>query len=537
MELIHQIRGYVMPLVVALAIGSVLLGSWVSSGFYVGLLILGPLILLGFYDLSQSAHSITRNYPILGHMRFLLEGAGPELHQYFVESNTSGRPFDRDQRSLMYQRAKDIEGLKPFGTELDVYAPGYGYISQSVAPRPLIEDPARSLRVDVGGPECKQPYSASLLNVSAMSFGALSSNAILAINTGAKLGGFAHNTGEGGFSRYHREPGADIIWQIGTGYFGCRNTNGSFDAEMFAEQASVEQVKMIELKISQGAKPGHGGILPGIKVTQEIADARKVPVGVDCFSPPGHSTFSTPTGLLEFIATLRERSGGKPVGFKICIGAPREFFSICKAMLETGITPDFITVDGAEGGTGAAPIEFSNHLGVPLREGLIVVHNALVGIGLRDKLRIAASGKRISSYEFATAMALGANWCNIARGFMFSVGCIQSQSCHTHRCPVGVATQDARLQRALVVEDKAQRVYNFHRNTVHGLAEMTAACGLDHPNDFGPDQVFERISPHEVPRLDQLYQFCQPGEILEGQAAPILQKAWDEASPNSFGRS
>jgi glutamate synthase domain-containing protein 2 len=536
MELLHTIRGYVLPLLALLALATAVLGALVAPGFYYGLALFGPLLLLGIYDLVQVHHSIARNYPVLGRLRFLLEGAGPEIHQYFVESNTSGRPFDREQRSLMYERAKNIEGIKPFGTELDVYANGYGYIAQSVAPKPVTQDPATSLRVEVGGPDCTRPYAASVVNVSAMSFGALSGHAIMAINTGARMGGFAHNTGEGGFSRYHREPGGDIIWQVGTGYFGCRHQDGTFNADLFAEQASVDQIKMIELKVSQGAKPGHGGILPGIKVTAEIAEARKVPAGVDCFSPPGHSAFSTPTGLLEFIATLRERCGGKPVGFKICIGSPREFFSICKAMLETGITPDFITVDGAEGGTGAAPIEFSNHLGTPLREGLLIVHNALVGIGVRDKLRIAASGKRIASYELASAMALGANWCNIARGFMFAVGCIQSQSCHTNRCPVGVATQDHRLQRALVVKEKAQRVLHFHRNTVQGLAEMTAACGLDHPNEFGPDLLFERISPHEVRRLDQLYPLLEAGQLLDGSAGPVLQASWDEANPKSFGR-
>jgi glutamate synthase domain-containing protein 2 len=471
---------------------------------------------------------------VLGHLRFLLEGAGPELHQYFVESNTSGRPFDRDLRTLIYERSKNIDGVKPFGTELDVYAQGYGYISHSIAPKPIVEDASRKLRVDVGGPQCKHPYSASVINISAMSFGALSANAIRALNTAAKMGGFAHDTGEGGFSVHHREPGGDIIWQIGTGYFGCRNDDGSFNIDMFGEQASVDQVKMVEIKISQGAKPGHGGILPAAKVTREIADARKVPVGQDCFSPPGHSVFSTPIELCHFIASLRERSGEKPVGFKLAIGQPREFFAICKAMLETEIVPDFITVDGGEGGTGAAPQEYSDHLGMPLREGLILVHNTLVGIGVREQVRVAASGKRASSYEIASAMALGADWCNIARGFMFSVGCIQSQSCHTNKCPGGVATQDARLQQALVVADKAQRAYNFHKNTVQGLAEMTAACGLDHPGDFTPRHLYERISPHEVRRYDQLYDFYEPGQLLRDQAGPVLQQSWDEASPKTF---
>jgi len=533
MELLHQIRGYVMPALVGLALGCILIGT-VVPGFFWGLVILGPLLLLGVYDLRQSRHGLLRNYPVIGHLRFLLEGAGPELHQYFVESNTSGRPFDRDFRTLIYERSKNIDGVKPFGTELDVYEPGYGYISHSIAPRPCIEDPARNVRVDVGGRHCKHRYSASVINISAMSFGALSANAIRALNTAARMGGFAHDTGEGGFSVHHREPGGDVIWQIGTGYFGCRNDDGTFNIEMFAEQASIDQVKMVEIKISQGAKPGHGGILPAAKVTREIADARKVPVAQDCFSPPGHSAFSTPIEFCHFIASLRERCDGKPVGFKIAIGEPRELFAICKAMLETEITPDFITVDGGEGGTGAAPQEFSDHLGMPLREGLILVHNALVGIGLRDQIRIAASGKRASSYEIASAMALGADWCNIARGFMFSVGCIQSQSCHTNKCPVGVATQDPRLQRALVIEDKARRAYNFHRNTVQGLAEMTAACGLDHPGEFSPRHLYERISPHEVRRYDQLYHFFEPGQLSRNEAGPVLQRSWDEASATTF---
>ena len=535
MDLIHQIRGFVMPLVVLGALAFAALGYGVAPGFYAGLVVFVPLLLLGLYDLVQPHHSLLRNYPLLGHLRFLLEGAGPELHQYFIESNTSGRPFDRDKRSLVYERAKNIDGLKPFGTELDVYESGYGFISHSIAPAEAAEDPSRNLRVDVGGPGCKQPYSASILNISAMSYGALSANAILALNTAAKMGGFAHDTGEGGFSRYHREPGGDIIWQIATGYFGCRNDDGSFNLDMFTEQARIDQVKMVEIKVSQGAKPGHGGVLPAAKVTQTIAEARKVPVGEDCYSPPGHSAFSTPIGLLEWLQELREHTGGKPVGFKLCIGDPREFFGICKAMLETGITPDFITVDGAEGGTGAAPVEFSNHLGMPLREGLLLVQNALVGIGVRDKVRLASSGKCIASYEIAAAMALGADWCNVARGFMFSLGCIQSQRCHTNACPVGVATQDVRLQRALVVKEKATRAYNFHRNTVIGLAEMTAACGLNHPNDFTVKHLYERIDPHTVRRFDQLYDFLEPGQLIDGHPGEGLRPFWEDASASSFG--
>jgi len=535
MELLHRIRGYVVPALALLAVLFGVLGRHFSPDWFVGSALAVLLLGVAVYDRFQRSHSILRNYPVLGHLRFLLEGAGPEFHQYFVESNTSGRPFDRDHRSLMYERAKGIEALKPFGTELDVYAPGYGFIGHSLATRPHVEDPARTLRVEIGGPDCSQPYSSSLINISAMSFGALSANAILALNTAAGRGGFAHNTGEGGLSRYHREPGGDVIWQIGTGYFGCRTAEGGFDPVMFRDQAQEDQVKMVELKLSQGAKPGHGGVLPGVKVTPEIAEARRVPVGEECVSPPGHSAFQTPTELMELIGQLREESQGKPVGFKICIGNPVEFFAICKAMLETQITPDFITIDGAEGGTGAAPVEFSNHLGFPLREGLLLVHNALVGAGLRDRISLAASAKRIASYDIAAAMALGANWCNIARGFMFSLGCIQAQSCHTNRCPVGVATQDARLQQALVVEDKAERALRFHDNTVKGLAEMTSACGLDHPNDFTPYHLYERVSPHDLRRFDQLYDFFEPGELLSDDVAGRFGPLWREARADRFG--
>lgn len=533
MNILHQIRGWVIPGLLGLSILFLVLGMW-SPGLAWGVVITGPLLLLGLYDKRQTRHSILRNYPILGHLRFVLEGAGPELHQYFVESNTSGRPFPRDYRTLIYERSKNIEGVKPFGTELDVYEPGYGFIAHSINPTPIVEDAGRQFRVDVGGPDCTQPYSASVFNISAMSFGALSGAAIRALNGAAKKGGFAHDTGEGGFSVHHREPGGDVIWQIGTGYFGCRNDDGSFSADMFAEQAVDPQVKMIELKVSQGAKPGHGGILPGIKVTDEIAAARKVAVGQDCFSPPGHSAFSTPVGLCEFLQGLRERSGGKPVGFKICIGRPIEFYAICRAMLDTGIVPDFITVDGGEGGTGAAPQEYSDHLGMPLLEGLMVVNNALVGSGLRDRVRIAAGGKRVASFEIARAMGLGADWCNNARGFMFSLGCIQSQTCHTNTCPVGVATQDPTLAQALVVEDKVERAYNFHRNTVQGLAEMTAACGLAHPREFTAQHLYERIDPHTVRRFDELYGFLEPGQLLDGGAHEEWQSVWNEASSKSF---
>jgi glutamate synthase domain-containing protein 2 len=536
MDLLHRIRGWVMPILVILTAFAGLLGTsgWPVFHFFfaAGL----ALLAVGCYDLLQRQHSILRNYPILGHLRFLLESAGPEIHQYFVESNTSGRPFNRDARDLMYRRSKGVEAVKPFGTELDVYGYGYGFISHSAKPRPAVEDPGRNLRVEVGGPDCKHPYSASLLNISAMSFGALSANAVLALNGGARRGGFAHNTGEGGLSTHHREPGGDLIWQVGTGYFGCRDDAGHFAPELFREQAALPQVKMIELKLSQGAKPGHGGILPGAKVSSEIAAARKVPLGEDCFSPPGHSAFSTPTGLLDFVVQLRELSGGKPVGFKLCVGDPREFYAICKAMLETGITPDFITVDGGEGGTGAAPPEFSDHLGYPLREGLLLVHNALVGTNLRGRIKIAASGKRFASYQMASALALGADWCNVARGFMFSLGCIQSQLCGTNLCPVGVATQKARLQKAIVPEEKAERVFLFHQATLAGLAETTAACGLDHPDEFDPIHLYERTTPHQVRRFDQLYDFLEPGELLGDETPESVSPFWQNARADRFER-
>jgi glutamate synthase domain-containing protein 2 len=536
MDFLHRIRGWVMPI---LTLSALVFAALASLGWRPGYVLLsGTLILLvvGVYDLLQRRHSILRNYPLLGHLRFLLESAGPEIHQYFVESNTSGRPFDRDERALMYRRSKGLEAVKPFGTELDVYGYGYGFISHSARPRPAVENPGRNLRVDVGGPGCDHPYSASLLNISAMSFGALSANAVLALNAGARKGGFAHNTGEGGLSVHHRKPGGDLIWQIGTGYFGCRTDQGEFSPELFQEDARLPQVKMIELKLSQGAKPGHGGILPGAKVSAEIAAARKVPQGEDCFSPPGHSAFSNPIGLLEFIVRLRELSGGKPVGFKLCIGDPREFYAICKAMLETNVTPDFITVDGGEGGTGAAPPEFSDHLGFPLREGLLLVHNALVGTALRDRIKIAASGKRFASYQMASAMALGADWCNVARGFMFSLGCIQSQICGSNLCPVGVTTQKKRLQRALVPEEKAERAYRFHQGTLDGLAETTAACGLDHPRQFRPFHLYERTSPHEIRRFDQLYQFVEPGQLLEGDIPDSMNPFWENARSDRFER-
>ena len=413
------------------------------------------LTIVGVIDLIQKPHSVLRNYPIAAHLRFIFEAIRPEMRQYFFEGEKDGMPFSRDQRAVVYQRAKNALDVLPFGTNYDVYAPGYEWMAHSILPTPVNTEPPRIM---IGGPDCTQPYSASVFNISAMSFGALSANAIRALNGGARLGGFAHDTGEGGYSPHHREGGGDIVWEIGSGYFGARNPDGTFSPELFAVGAANPQVKMVELKLSQGAKPGHGGVLPAPKVSDEISLTRGVPIGHDCISPSRHSAFSTPIEMMRFIAEMRRLSGGKPTGFKLCIGHEWEFLAICKAMLETGIYPDFIVVDGKEGGTGAAPLEFVDHIGMPMREGLDFVHNALVGIGVRDRIKIGAAGKIVTAFDIVRAMALGADWCNAARGFMFAVGCIQSQHCHTDRCPTGVATQDPTRQRALVVPDKMHRV-------------------------------------------------------------------------------
>ncbi|SHL63988.1 glutamate synthase (NADPH) large subunit [Roseibium suaedae] len=496
---------------------------------------------LGIWDLTQKRHAVLRNYPVIGHARYMLESIRPELRQYFFESNLDGAPFSREKRSLVYDRAKDIEGNKPFGTEYNVYANDYAWVNHSMVPKggpgtpPVDPKTDERLRISIGGPDCAKPYSASLFNISAMSFGSLSANAILALNTGAKTGGFAHDTGEGSVSRYHRAGGGDLIWELGSGYFGCRRPDGGFDAEAFEKQAQNPQIKMIEIKLSQGAKPGHGGVLPGAKVTQEIAEARGVPVGVECISPSAHSAFSTPVELLEFISTLRRLSGGKPVGFKLCIGHRWEFMAVVKAMLKTGILPDFIVVDGAEGGTGAAPVEFSNRLGTPLRLGLSFVHNTLVATNLRDKIRIGASGKLISAFDISGALCLGADWVNSARGFMFAIGCIQSQSCHTNRCPTGVATQDPKRQMALVVPDKATRVANFHHNTMKALMDFAEASGLSSPKEFGPEHFYLREGHRTVLPASTAVDWLKPGSLLaEGHDHPGYSTYWLMADPDTF---
>ncbi|MFG0681492.1 FMN-binding glutamate synthase family protein [Pseudomonas sp. WSY_20] len=493
----------------------------------------GLLSLIGLFDLLQKRHAVRRNYPILGNIRYLVETIRPEIRQYLLEADSDALPFSRAQRSLVYSRAKNQVSDKPFGTLIDVYASGFEFIGHSMRPAPLA-DPA-SFRITIGGPQCSQPYSASIFNISAMSFGSLSANAIRALNQGAKLGNFHHDTGEGSISPYHREHGGDLVWELGSGYFGCRTSDGRFDPQAFAAQARSPQVRMIEVKMSQGAKPGHGGILPKHKVTQEIAETRGVLLGEDCVSPSRHSAFSTPIEMMQFIAQLRELSGGKPVGFKLCLGHPWEFMGIAKAMLETGILPDFIVIDGKEGGTGAAPVEFTDHIGVPLREGLLFVHNTLVGLNLRDKIKLGASGKIVSAFDIASVLAIGADWANAARGFMFAIGCIQSQSCHTNKCPTGVATQDPLRQRALVVPDKAERVLNFHRNTLRALAEMLAAAGLEHPSQLEAKHLVRRISATEIKLFSQMHVFLKPGELLTGEVdGQFYSRMWHLARADSF---
>jgi glutamate synthase domain-containing protein 2 len=508
----------------------------VGGGFALAFLFL---VGLGWRDSLQGRHSILRNYPVIGHLRFLLEFVRPELRQYFLEADNEAAPFSRQQRSLVYQRAKGDPDKRPFGTQLDVHAGGYEWINHSIVPTTIASHDFR-VRIGAGGSSCTQPYDASIFNISAMSFGALSANAILALNAGAKKGGFAHDTGEGSISVHHRVHGGDLIWEIGSGYFGCRNPDGTFSEQRFVENALLPQVKMIELKLSQGAKPGHGGVLPGPKVTPEIAAARGVPVGVDCVSPSSHSAFRTPAQMMRFIERLRTLSGGKPVGFKFCLGHPWEWFAICKAMLETGLAPDFIVVDGAEGGTGAAPLEFTDHMGAPLQEGLLLVHNTLTGLNLRSRIKLGCAGKIVSAFDVARAIAVGADWCNSARGFMFALGCIQAQHCHSGACPTGVTTQDALRQRALVVPTKAERVYRFHEGTLEALKELVQAAGLTHPNQITASHIVRRASDHDVRLLANQLPFLKPGALVEPAAGRadwphnVYRLYWPLASADSF---
>ena len=499
---------------------------------YWGFIVSGPIILLGIYHMLQTKHTILRLYPVIGGFRYLFELIRPEIQQYFVESDINGRPINREFRSLVYQRAKNARDTRPFGTQFDVYRSGYEWMDHSMKPS-VIEN--YHPRVKFGGNDCSKPYFASPLNISAMSYGALSKHAILALNKGANIGNFAHNTGEGGLSPYHLEHGGDIIWQIGTGYFSCRNNEEQFDRQKFAEKAKLDVVKMIEIKLSQGAKPGHGGILPAAKLSKEIAEIRHVPMGKDVVSPPAHSAFNSPEGLLKFIAELRELSGGKPVGFKLCVGKRSDFLGICKAILKTGINPDFVTVDGGEGGTGAAPIELTNSVGSPLRDALIFVNSALTGIDKRDEIRIIASGKVFSAFHMARMIALGADTINSARGMMLALGCIQSLSCNTDKCPTGIATQDPARYKALNIEDKSKRVANFHNSTVKNLTELLGVSGLGGLDELKPHHINCRVNGTQIANYEELYPSIKSCCLLSCDNLPDNWQAdWDRASAEEW---
>ena len=516
---------------IILALGGIALALAWSPAWWWLAVVSGTLALLGLVDVLQTRTTLRRLYPVIAHFRYGFESIRPEIRQYFIEDDLAEVPFSREKRALVYQRAKNERDTVPFGSEHDPYDVSYEWINHSLV---AAHAESHDFRVLVGGAQ-STPYDASVFNISAMSFGSLSANAIRALNEGARRGRFYHDTGEGSISSYHRERGGDLVWEIGSGYFGCRDEAGRFSEERFAANARDPQVRMIELKLSQGAKPGHGGMLPAAKVTAEIAAARGVPAYVDCISPASHSEFSTPQGLLAFVARLRELSGGKPTGFKLAIGHPWEWFGVAKAMLETGITPDYIIVDGAEGGTGASPLEFINHVGVPMHEGLMLVHNTLVGIGLRDRVKIAAAGRIASAFDIARTVAMGADWCNAGRGFMFALGCIQARSCHSDLCPTGVATQNPARWRALDVEDKATRVFNFHQNTLRALRDMLGAAGLEHPSQLGPEHILRRVSPTEVRSLSALYRFLDPGELLDHVPEhAVFRTFWANARSDSF---
>nr|WP_299039188.1 FMN-binding glutamate synthase family protein [uncultured Psychrobacter sp.] len=492
----------------------------------------GLLVALGIYDIMQSKHAILTNYPVAGHVRYVLEDFRPEIRQYLLENDKEQVPFSRQQRALVYQRAKNVSDTNAFGTLDNLYAQGKEWFLQSALSHPLEK---QDFRITVGGERCIQPHDMSVFNISAMSFGSLSANAIMALNQGAKIGGFTHDTGEGAISPYHRKFGGDLIWELGTGYFGCRTAEGNFDAQSFAEKAVDSQVKMIEIKLSQGAKPGKGGVLPAEKITQEIADTRQVLTGQDCVSPSSHSAFSTPRELVAFWQQLRDLSGGKPIGFKLCIGQPWQFMAIVKAMMETDNYPDFIVIDGAEGGTGAAPVEFMDNVGMPLIDGFLFVHNTLVGAGIREKIKLGVSGKIVSGFDIARMLALGADWCNSARGFMFAVGCIQSRSCHTNTCPVGVATQDPYRQKALDVPSKAERVASFHKNTLKSLSSIVGAVGLEHPSQLQPYHIARRLDDGQIKLLSKFFYFADEGALLDHSArADVFNQMWVMADADTF---
>ena len=520
----------ILPGLLMLSAAAIAATATLSLWWLLAAVPLALLMLLGVRDYVQREHSILRSFPVLGHARFLLERIRPELQQYFIERNYDGRPFDRDTRTVIYQRAKGTHGEQAFGTERDVEQAGYEFVVHSNFPRePAHEQP----RVRIGGPDCTQPYDMALLNVSAMSFGALSANAIKALNRGAALGGFAHDTGEGGISEYHRE-GGDLVWELGSGYFGARTEDGHFDPDRFRDKAADPQIKCVELKLSQGAKPGIGGVLPGAKVTHEIAGIRGVPVGVTCISPPAHKVFSTPRELVLFIAKMRELAGGKPTGFKLCVGSRAEILGICKAMVDEGITPDFIVVDGSEGGTGAAPLEFEDYVGMPLTDGLMTLHNALVGTGLRDRIRIGASGKVATGMDIVKRIAQGADYTNAARAMMMAVGCIQAQKCQTNHCPAGVATQDPRRYRALDVTDKSERVRRFQEATVAEAQQLIASMGLGGPNQLCPGMLMRRINHHTVSSYAEIHEWLEPGQLL-AEPPRTWAADWKAADPDHFG--
>ena len=502
-----------------------------ASWLIIPTILFGALLLIGLYDLVQSRHALWRNFPILARVRWIAEYMRPFFRSYIVESETEGRPFNHEDRAMVYRRAKNVTSVEPFGSHLDIDQPPYEWLAHSMAAK----DPAQTgFRTSIGAPGTAKPYSASVFNISAMSFGSLGAKAIESLNRGAAMGGFYHDTGEGGISRYHKVGGGDLVWELGSGYFGCRASDGSFDPVQFQENASLDQVKMIEIKLSQGAKPGHGGVLPGSKVTKEIAEARGIEIGQTCISPPYHSAFSTPIELLEFVQKLRELSGAKPVGIKFCVGNRWEVLALCKAMLETGIRTDFMVVDGSEGGTGAAPAEFLDHIGTPLRQGLVLTRNALVGTGLKDDVSLGCSGKQISAFSLASSMALGADFVNTARGFMFALGCIQSLHCHTNTCPTGIATSDKGRQRGLVIPDKAERVFHFHKNTMHALAEVVAAAGCLHPRELRPRHIMHRVTEDVARPADRAYQLVEPREFLTNPDATHLRREWAMAQAASF---
>ena len=521
---------YVFYALSFLAVAAVAAVAPFRPGAAWALAVIVPLVALGLYDIA-SRHNVLSNYPVIGHLRYIMEFISPEIRQYFLEDDESGRPFNRQQRDLIKSRAAGGSGTHPFGTEYDVFASGFDFAVHSIAVKQV---PKTAERVVVGGPQCRRPYDSSRLNISAMSFGALSSHAVLAMNKGAAMGGFAQDTGEGGLTPYHLEHGADVIWEIGSGYFGCRTRDGRFDDADFREKATNPLVKMIEIKISQGAKPSHGGLLPGAKVNAEIARIREVPEGEDCLSPAAHPEFHTPRGLLAFVERLRTLCDGKPVGFKLCVGRRDEFLGICKAMLATGILPDFITVDGAEGGTGAAPVELSDRLGLTINEALPFVHSALVGCGLRDAVRVIASGKVVTGFDMVHKIAIGADICNVARPMMFAVGCIQALRCHTNNCPTGVATQDQRRARALKIDDRPEHVKRYHRATMDSFIEITGAMGVAHPDQLEPRHILHRMPDQQARDYAQLHDYLPPGALLGGDVPESFARDWAAASAEHF---